>query len=331
MKAADTFVLSAADGKTISVQTWPLAYWPDGSLKWTGHAIEAQPGATGPFQLSVGDDAPSGPRLTCRQDADSIDIDTSAMQCHILKRASTLFDSLMIGNRKVAQDAKLVALTEDRSEQDAQGVIRSREFVSQIKSVTVEQTGPLRAVVKIEGMHQESARMLGAFGAATFDPGVRMPGQEWLPFVVRLYFYAGDRSIHIVSLVHFLTEMPGRISSRALAYRFRCPFRKSCRTAMCDFAGDPGGIWVQPVRLIPGYRGALSSTDYAAHLAGKRMPPLASMNANGRAAILSVPVWNDFKLTQLGPDSFSIDKRTGAQGSWFACGTTGIARRGSRS
>lgn len=30
-----TFALTDADGKAVPVQTWPLAYWPDGSLKWT--------------------------------------------------------------------------------------------------------------------------------------------------------------------------------------------------------------------------------------------------------------------------------------------------------
>ena len=38
VKKDPTFSLRAADGKTLPVQTWPLAYWPDGSLKWSGLA-----------------------------------------------------------------------------------------------------------------------------------------------------------------------------------------------------------------------------------------------------------------------------------------------------
>jgi hypothetical protein len=30
---------ATAAGGEIPLQTWPLAYWPDGSLKWTGHAV----------------------------------------------------------------------------------------------------------------------------------------------------------------------------------------------------------------------------------------------------------------------------------------------------
>src|SRR4051812_12344556 len=31
--------LAVAGGEIAAVQTWPLAWWPDGSIKWTGHAI----------------------------------------------------------------------------------------------------------------------------------------------------------------------------------------------------------------------------------------------------------------------------------------------------
>ncbi len=43
--------LSAADGQQVEVQSCPLAYWPDGCLKWTGHAITAPAGLAGPFEL----------------------------------------------------------------------------------------------------------------------------------------------------------------------------------------------------------------------------------------------------------------------------------------
>src|SRR5215469_9002989 len=38
------FVLTAAGGQALLLQSWPLAYWPDGSLKWSGFATVAGPG-----------------------------------------------------------------------------------------------------------------------------------------------------------------------------------------------------------------------------------------------------------------------------------------------
>jgi hypothetical protein len=43
-----------ADGKAIPVQTWPLAYWPDGSLKWSGIATVVGTDAVGPFKVQTG-------------------------------------------------------------------------------------------------------------------------------------------------------------------------------------------------------------------------------------------------------------------------------------
>src|SRR3954471_19120216 len=39
--------LTTADGTAVPVQSWPLAYWPDGSVKWTGHAMAAGAEAAG--------------------------------------------------------------------------------------------------------------------------------------------------------------------------------------------------------------------------------------------------------------------------------------------
>src|SRR5580658_3101611 len=43
IKKETQFNLSDAQGKDIPVQSWPLAYWPDGSIKWTAFAVTAQP------------------------------------------------------------------------------------------------------------------------------------------------------------------------------------------------------------------------------------------------------------------------------------------------
>ena len=45
--------LATADGHRVDVQTWPLASWPDGSVKWSGHAIAATAGLAGPLMLTA--------------------------------------------------------------------------------------------------------------------------------------------------------------------------------------------------------------------------------------------------------------------------------------
>ena len=64
-REAKNFVLRSADQKLQPLQSWPLAYWPDGSLKWTAHALP--PGEapnSGPLRLTMS-------RSTCASESSS--------------------------------------------------------------------------------------------------------------------------------------------------------------------------------------------------------------------------------------------------------------------
>src|SRR4030095_12833225 len=75
-----------------------------------------------------------------------------------------------------------------------------------------------------------------------------------------------------------------------------------------------------PVRMLPGYRaqaGRAVTDHYSAHLAGQRIPNLADFDERTRNNILSVPLWADAKLSQLGPNNWSLHKRTSVESSWL--------------
>ena len=52
--AGTSFALHTASGEAVPVQSWPLAYWPDGSLKWTGHALPPSAPSAENLELSAG-------------------------------------------------------------------------------------------------------------------------------------------------------------------------------------------------------------------------------------------------------------------------------------
>ena len=55
-----TFALRTAAGAAVPVQSWPLACWPDGSLKWTAHAVGAESGQAEKLLLAAGDAGGAG-------------------------------------------------------------------------------------------------------------------------------------------------------------------------------------------------------------------------------------------------------------------------------
>jgi hypothetical protein len=81
-----TFTLASADGKALPLQSWPLAYWPDGSMKFIGFATVAGANTAGAFRLAPGAATGSGtPSLKITQSANAIVIDTGVIQCSIPK------------------------------------------------------------------------------------------------------------------------------------------------------------------------------------------------------------------------------------------------------
>ena len=82
---------------------------------------------------------------------------------------------------------------------------------------------PVRAVVKIEGRHQ----------------GERSE-RKWLPFVVRLYFYAGNKSVRVVHSIIFDGETRTATSSAASASSSGCPCARKCKIGTSPSGGARG-------------------------------------------------------------------------------------------
>ena len=83
---SQTFALSANDGKALPLQAWPLAYWPDGSIKFTGFAtVTARERAVPP---RTGNRRQRRPGVKVTQTAQAIDIDTGKLQCRIPKQGA---------------------------------------------------------------------------------------------------------------------------------------------------------------------------------------------------------------------------------------------------
>ena len=303
LKKTDSVTLRTADGKSVPVQTWTLASWPDGSVKWSGNAIVADASIVGPLELSIGagSAAVPAPELRATETADTITINTGGAVCVIKKSGEFLFETLTVSNRVVAQNARLTAILEDRSQFETNGILREEPFTSLVQKVTLEQSGPVRAVVKIDGVH------------------VAKSGRKLLPFSVRLYFFAGTAPMKIVhSFIYDGDSSKDFIKGLGLA--FTVPFKEELHNRHFRFVGDGEGVWDQPVRMMPGYRGPAGpevTRLYDPQLNGQRLPNLADLSAQARNALITVPIWGDAKLSQSGPNSFSIEKRTTAASSWL--------------
>ncbi len=300
MPRGSKFVVRGKDGVPLPTQSWPLAFWPDGSIKWTGLAIAADAQSASPLTVVAGTSPAPPTPLTVKEAGRAIEVSTGPLVCRIARTGANLIDSLSINGTEVGRNARLVASREDRSEFASKGVLRMENFVSRITAVAVEQSGPVRGVVRIDGVHAAADR-------------------AWLPFTVRLYFTAGLNSIRLVHSFVFDGDAKTDFI-RGLGLAFTVPFREQRQNRHVRFATDEDGVWGEPVLMSPGYRevlvkGALEMNKD--QMQGKRIPNLETLDPKVKESFESVAVWDGFRLAQLAPDSFSIDKRTGAASSWL--------------
>ena len=304
------FALRAAGGgAALPVQSWPLAYWPDGSLKWTGHALPADAPLVDGLELVPGTPAAPARALSAKETGDAIVIDTGVMQCTVATSGAVLIRSLQREGREIATDGRLVCLHEDRSAPDAPKVT---PFAGEIGKVTLEQSGPVRAVVKIEGRHAADPRM----GPSPIS-GQTAGRAIWLPFVIRLYLYAGGDSLRIMhTLVHEGDEQKDFI--RGLGVRFTVPMRGELHDRHVRFSGQEDGLFAEAVRGLTGLRRDPGKEVKEAQLAGRATPPVSTWPKAVSQRLQYVPAFGDWSLFQSSSDGFEIRKRTKEGFTWVS-------------
>jgi hypothetical protein len=292
-KQVPGLVMQSAAGD-IPAQGWPLARWPDGSLKWSAHALPA--GHTLPAQprLAAGASKPATP-LAVRESADAIEIDTGLITCVFGKSGAALIRSIRRAGRETLRNGILVLQCDDQPDASA-GTVRQARFTSRIGKVTLEQAGPVRAVVKIEGQHTDGAR-------------------AWLPFTVRLYLYAGGDALRIMHTFIFDGDEQKDFLS-GIGVRFDVPLSDPLHDRHVRFAGEDGGLWAEGVRNLTGLRRDPGAAVRQAQVDGLACPPLDQFPANVRGLLHLVPAWGDYSLSQLSADGFDIKKRTKSGYGW---------------
>jgi hypothetical protein len=306
---AQKFSLTTPDGAALPVQSWPLAYWPDGSVKWSGHATVAGPAQAGPFTLQPAEaGAAAGPTLRVRTSDTTVEVDTGKLKARFTTWGGNLIESLVVDGREVARQGRLVCIVQPGPEGEAHETVPREKFVGRTTKVTVEQSGPVRAVLKVEGRHR----------AATGS-------REWLPFVVRLYFYAGHESVRLVhTILYDGDEQKDFI--RGLGVEFGVPLREEVHNRHVRFSGEDGGLWAEPIQPMVGRGGrGISLPDgggsvYPVQLTGQRVPNRAAYPPAAQGLLSDWAVWDSFKLVQASADGFSIVKRTNPQSAWIPCG-----------
>ncbi len=300
------FLLNNVQGQTMPVQSWPLAYWPDGSLKWVGLSTVVDSNAGTSFELEPIKTVHVDPlkiKVELIETDNDVLVNTGVLQCDIPKHGKQLIHFIKMDGKDISTGGRLVCILQNGPSKEIGDQPSKEKFIGNIEKVTVEQNGPVRAVVKIEGKHVSES------GSRT-----------WLPFIVRLYFYAGQQSIRMVHTIIYDGDQQ-KDFIRGLGLVFDVPLDEQLYNRHIRFSGENGGLWDEPCEPLNGRRMLDYRDDlYAKQLTGVRIAERETFSEQQQFLIDHWATWNDFKLQQLNADGFRVQKRTNDESTWIDAG-----------
>ncbi|MGW1465941.1 exo-rhamnogalacturonan lyase family protein [Streptomyces sp. NPDC002308] len=300
------FRLSTADGTDVPVQSWVTGYWPDGSVKWTAHALAPGAKASGTYKLTAGRPAEAEQRVTVRSGGSRVEVDTGALTVRFAARGSDrVVEEIRRGTTVAATNGRLVALRQGGLGAEERGGDAYEEFTGRLTTIEVEQDGPVRAVIRVEGEHHRGKR-------------------GWLPFTLRFAFFAGAESFRLVhTFVWDGEQQPAEEKGdflRGLGVRFTVPLSDAPYDRHVRLADAAGGLLTESVQGLTGLRRDPGAAVRAAQVAGERTPAVSTWDTRVAERLAYIPQWGDYTLTQPTADGYHIRKRTSAGHGWIRAG-----------
>lgn len=307
VKADTPLQLLTEGGANIPIDTWPLAYWPDGSVKWCGMA-GVIPGETANLSVKKSTKksmAKANNGLSVSETSQEISVSTGKITAYIPRKGQYLVDSLLFNGVKTSEKMRLVCSTQSEPVVEGTTEVTFNNYVSELTSATVERAGKMRALVKIEGIHKGK------------------DGRKWLPFVVRLYFYAGSEQVKMVHSFVFDGDQ-NKDFIHSLGVRIDVPMREALYNRHVAFSCADGGVWSEPVQPLVGRRVlTLGTTEkdgpllQRQQMEGKRIPPYEAFDEKNRTLLDHWAAWDNYRMSQLSADAFTIRKRANSNNPWI--------------
>ncbi len=289
----------AESGRQLPLQSWPTAFWPDGSVKWSAHAAVAEGDAAG-YTVTKGSPSAGSSSVAVEETDTEIRIDTGVMQCVFGKRGRDPLISLSRDGAVQCSGGRLISLKETRSGENGASMVKEEPFSCRILHAVVEQSGPVRAVVKIDGIHLQ-------------EKGTR----EWLPFSMRIYVYAGQHTLRMVHSFHYDGD-PRQDFIKGLGFRFSIPMNGPLHNRHVRLAGDCGMFSESPKTLHTRRTKGKYRELFERQTLGEAVTFDDSEEDRYFASLLEdSAVWADFKLVQRSSEHYVIWKRTQEDCCWL--------------
>lgn len=170
-------------GNEIPMQSRGMAYWSDGSLKWSSHTLNSEQAEDQIFLQPALEEKRNSARdantLVTRTEG-GYQIETTALKAFVPEAPSNaLACGVILGEKEIIRRIYPVFLLERRSRDGGTTVTKTEEFRGEVTSCELEENGSLQAVFCFRGNHVTK-------------------GECRMPFVIRMYLWHDSTEIKFV-------------------------------------------------------------------------------------------------------------------------------------
>ncbi|KPG73767.1 exo-rhamnogalacturonan lyase family protein [Enterococcus sp. RIT-PI-f] len=253
------------------LQSQVMAYWPDGSIKWTKHAGVF---AAGMHDLQLKESEELQSEHIAIEKYNGIYIDNGCFKVFFSKHGELQH---IIEWLKVNNDVKLSHLT-------VGAVFKDQDLTFVKTNISLEENGPIKSVVKVEG-------------------DITYLGDVYQKIIIRFRFFKELSTFDIVhTMILVKTENYDGIYIKAKA-----PLRGEAWNRFVSIAGAQ--VYTEPAQLFLSRRYSENNLAYKEQVKGKvtaesELDPEMMIHTKEQA------IWNNFRLIQESPSSFSFSKMT---------------------
>ena len=267
----------------IPISSRPIAYWSDGSYKWTSHTVKAQ----GNVKVSTGTSVEVSGN-TATEDDNAITVNNGIIEAVFPKSGNVLM-------KTPYADAVIKAVKELRSSEDGCPVTKQITYLGEIENVKLEETGAMKTVVRVDGVYKNEK--FGSF--LRYITYFTVYNNEREINIKLTFIYDGDAKKDFIKGIgiDFIQKMTGELYNRHI-----------------KLAGDYG-VMHEAAQMMSLWRPRLGLPIYKKQMIGEAIDfegvtDLRNGNPVDMKDIDNVTKWDFYRLQQVTSDSFVVTKRT---------------------
>lgn len=289
VKKTDSFKgVNLESNESIKMQTRITAYWPDGSVKWTAHTANAS-GLGKEIEVVKSDSEEKLDGLKIEETEEKITISDKEQSILIDKNKETLFEKVVLNNKTIFEKATPVLQLEHPVEVNGDAGKVVTKYRGKIRSVTLEERGPLQVIVKYEGIHVSKNK------------------EEKFPFVIRMTVGKGVSEIKFTHTFLYDGD-ENKDFLKGLGIEFKTKVSGPMYNRHVKFMNEHGMYHEASVGLLS-WRPRVPAGIYDRQMAGEKLELIGTDLETVNKVLKDTPYWDTFDLCQDSATHYLIKKK----------------------